>query len=228
MALSAADLVASTDHARRIRARRLLLARRETAAGEFPSPLERHLPSQETPGEVLPAPQRHGALEILLLLDLVLAHAVGVLAPLRKSAPEGLAVPESKRVQLHDVSAPAPTRQRALERVAFPERDGDHPVLHRRPRAARSARSAAVCRTQTRNAAAVNLKSSYPPSPATAASSSAKPYPYRGSSSYHPAPYLRAAWDARSCTYSSATRRRTTSRSLANARTGVEPAVPGR
>ena len=126
-----------------------LAGEEETAAGEFPSPLERHLPSQETPGEVLPAPQRHGALEILLLLDLVLAHAVGVLAPLRKSAPEGLAVPESKRVQLHDVSAPAPTRQRALERVAFPERDGDHPVLH--SRLARGAKRAKCRRVSNPN-----------------------------------------------------------------------------
>ena len=191
-----------------------LAGEEETAAGEFPSPLERHLPSQETPGEVLPAPQRHGALEILLLLDLVLAHAVGVLAPLRKSAPEGLAVPESKRVQLHDVSAPAPTRQRALERVAFPERDGDHPVLHRR--LARGAKRAKCRRVSNpnpkRRRRQLEILVSALPGDSRVLIRETVPLPRLVVVPPGAVPPS-GVGRARSCTYSSATRRRTTSRS---------------
>ena len=88
-------------------------------------------PLGEAVRQVLPGPRRERAARVGRLLGALGAQPVRVLLPVTEAVAQVLAVPEPQRVQLHDVVPRAPARERALQRVALPERDGDHPVLHR-------------------------------------------------------------------------------------------------
>ena len=108
------------------------LAREQQRAAVKRVPLlRRRPPTRERFGKVLPAPQRQRALEVHLFLRARLLRRAQSVAPLREARAKRLAVPEPKRVQLHDVAPTAPPLEAALQRLALPEAHRDHPVLHR-------------------------------------------------------------------------------------------------